>query len=185
MKPEVFRYVRIGHHSPGCLYIGFELECDARSFTDEDLIASELVYAHVRGETSRVAYNPTHRRGRASRCARWSSFRRPPDAVLSTGRLAPSAFGARRRAARQATKRFGVPADVCRHARHHARPSDRCALLPLSGDSSQTERLPSEGIDRRGCPHSRHSVPREVRAGRCRADYACRMTPMRRFRLFA
>jgi hypothetical protein len=26
MKPEVFRYVRIGHHSPGCLNIGFELE---------------------------------------------------------------------------------------------------------------------------------------------------------------
>ncbi len=35
--------------------------CDARSFTDEDLIASDLVYAHVRGETSRVAYNPAHR----------------------------------------------------------------------------------------------------------------------------
>ena len=32
--------------------------CDARSFTDDDLIASDLVYAHVRGETSRVAYNP-------------------------------------------------------------------------------------------------------------------------------
>jgi len=31
--------------------------CDARSFTDDDLIASDLVYAHVRGETSRVAYN--------------------------------------------------------------------------------------------------------------------------------
>jgi hypothetical protein len=26
MEPEIFRYVRIGHHSPGCLYIGFELE---------------------------------------------------------------------------------------------------------------------------------------------------------------
>ena len=26
------------------------------------LIASDLVYAHVRGETSRVAYNPAHRR---------------------------------------------------------------------------------------------------------------------------
>jgi hypothetical protein len=35
--------------------------CDARNFTDDDLIASDLVYAHVRGETSRVAYNPTHR----------------------------------------------------------------------------------------------------------------------------
>jgi hypothetical protein len=35
--------------------------CDARSFTDGDLIASDLVYAHVRGETSRVAYNQAHR----------------------------------------------------------------------------------------------------------------------------
>jgi hypothetical protein len=35
--------------------------CDARSFTDDDLIASDLVYAHVRGETSRVAHNPAHR----------------------------------------------------------------------------------------------------------------------------
>ena len=35
--------------------------CDARSFTDDDLIASDLVYAHVRGETSRVEYKPTHR----------------------------------------------------------------------------------------------------------------------------
>src|ERR1700758_3370465 len=35
--------------------------CDARSFTDDDLIASDLVYAHLRGETSRVAYNPAHR----------------------------------------------------------------------------------------------------------------------------
>jgi len=35
--------------------------CDARSFIDDDLIASDLVYAHVRGETSRVAYNPAHR----------------------------------------------------------------------------------------------------------------------------
>jgi hypothetical protein len=35
--------------------------CDARSFTDDDLIASDLVYAHVRGETSSVAYNPAHR----------------------------------------------------------------------------------------------------------------------------
>ena len=35
--------------------------CDAQSFTDNDLVASDLVYAHVRGETSRVAYNPAHR----------------------------------------------------------------------------------------------------------------------------
>ena len=35
--------------------------CDARSFTDDDLIASDLVYAHVRGETSRVEYDPKHR----------------------------------------------------------------------------------------------------------------------------
>lgn len=35
--------------------------CDARSFTDADLIASDLVYAHVRGETSRVEYSPAHR----------------------------------------------------------------------------------------------------------------------------
>ena len=35
--------------------------CDARTFTDDDLIASDLVYAHVRGETSRVEYKPTHR----------------------------------------------------------------------------------------------------------------------------
>ena len=35
--------------------------CDARSFTDADLIASDLVYPHVRGETSSVAFNPRHR----------------------------------------------------------------------------------------------------------------------------
>jgi hypothetical protein len=35
--------------------------CDARSFTDGDLISSDLVYAHVRGETSRVEYNGGHR----------------------------------------------------------------------------------------------------------------------------
>ena len=35
--------------------------CDARSFTDDDLIASDLVYNHVRGETSSVAYRPGHR----------------------------------------------------------------------------------------------------------------------------
>jgi len=35
--------------------------CDARSFGDEDLIASDLVYPHVRGETSTVEYKPGHR----------------------------------------------------------------------------------------------------------------------------
>jgi hypothetical protein len=35
--------------------------CDARSFTNDDLIASDLVYKHVRGETSRVEYKPEHR----------------------------------------------------------------------------------------------------------------------------
>ncbi len=35
--------------------------CDARSFTDADLIASDLVYPHVRGETSSVEYKPDHR----------------------------------------------------------------------------------------------------------------------------
>jgi hypothetical protein len=35
--------------------------CDARSFGDDDLIASDLVYPHVRGETSSVAYRPGHR----------------------------------------------------------------------------------------------------------------------------
>ncbi len=35
--------------------------CDAGSFTDDDLIASDLVYAHVRGETSRVEFKPNHR----------------------------------------------------------------------------------------------------------------------------
>jgi len=49
--------------------------CDARTFTDEDLIASDLVYAHVRGETSRVEYKPTHR---------WYYFSemRPDEALL-------------------------------------------------------------------------------------------------------
>ena len=114
--------------------------CNARSFTDDDLIASDLVYAHVRGETSRVAYNPAHRwyyfsemqtdevlfirvhhsanDGRA-RLSFHTSFDNPAGSrrtaagehrgahacillagclkVLSTGRLAPSAFGARRR----------------------------------------------------------------------------------------
>jgi hypothetical protein len=41
---------------------GFTLAlCDAQSFTDDDLIAGDLVYATVRGETSRVAYTPAHR----------------------------------------------------------------------------------------------------------------------------
>lgn len=35
--------------------------CDARSFDDSDLIASDLIYNHVRGETSSVAFNPAHR----------------------------------------------------------------------------------------------------------------------------
>lgn len=35
--------------------------CDARTFSDADLIASDLVYAHVRGETSRVEFRPEHR----------------------------------------------------------------------------------------------------------------------------
>ena len=35
--------------------------CDAQSFTDDDLIASDLVYPHVRGETSSVEYKPGHR----------------------------------------------------------------------------------------------------------------------------
>jgi hypothetical protein len=35
--------------------------CDARSFSDDDLIASDLVYPHVRGETSRVEFKPAHR----------------------------------------------------------------------------------------------------------------------------
>jgi len=35
--------------------------CDARTFSDDDLISSDLVYAHVRGETSRVEFKSTHR----------------------------------------------------------------------------------------------------------------------------
>jgi hypothetical protein len=35
--------------------------CDAGSFTDDDLIASDLVYQHVRGETSSVQFKPGHR----------------------------------------------------------------------------------------------------------------------------
>lgn len=48
--------------------------CDARSFTNDDLIASDLVYKHVRGETSRVEFNPEHR---------WYYFsEQQPDEVL-------------------------------------------------------------------------------------------------------
>ena len=35
--------------------------CDARSFSNDDLIASDLVYPHLRGETSSVEYKPGHR----------------------------------------------------------------------------------------------------------------------------
>ena len=49
--------------------------CDARSFTDDDLIASDLVYAHVRGETSNVEYKP------APRCF-YSGVRPPEVAIL-------------------------------------------------------------------------------------------------------
>ena len=35
--------------------------CDAQSFTDGDLIASDLVYQNVRGETSSVEFKPGHR----------------------------------------------------------------------------------------------------------------------------
>ena len=35
--------------------------CDARSFTGADLIASDFVYPHMRGETSSVAFSPSHR----------------------------------------------------------------------------------------------------------------------------
>jgi hypothetical protein len=35
--------------------------CDAQTFTDDDLIASDLVYPHVRGETLRVAYSMNDR----------------------------------------------------------------------------------------------------------------------------
>jgi hypothetical protein len=48
--------------------------CDARTFTDDDLIASDLVYKHVRGETSRVEFKPEHR---------WFYFsEQQPDEVL-------------------------------------------------------------------------------------------------------
>jgi len=35
--------------------------CDARSFTEADLIPTDLVYPHLRGETSSVEYRPGHR----------------------------------------------------------------------------------------------------------------------------
>jgi hypothetical protein len=35
--------------------------CDAQSFGDGDLIASDLVYPHLRGETSSVEFRPDHR----------------------------------------------------------------------------------------------------------------------------
>ncbi len=35
--------------------------CDAQSFTDADLIATDRVYRHLRGETSSVQFNPEHR----------------------------------------------------------------------------------------------------------------------------
>jgi hypothetical protein len=49
--------------------------CDARTFTDDDLIASDLVYRHVRGETSSVEYKPDHR---------WYYFseQQPDEAIL-------------------------------------------------------------------------------------------------------
>jgi hypothetical protein len=43
--------------------------CDARSFTVDDLIASDLVYPHVRGETSSVEYQPSHRWYYSPRCS--------------------------------------------------------------------------------------------------------------------
>ncbi len=49
--------------------------CDARTFADDDLITSDLVYPHVRGETSSVEYKPGHR---------WYYFseQRPDEAIL-------------------------------------------------------------------------------------------------------
>jgi len=35
--------------------------CDAQSFTDDDLIATDRVYKHVRGETTSVEFKPGHR----------------------------------------------------------------------------------------------------------------------------
>jgi hypothetical protein len=49
--------------------------CDAQSFTNDDLIASDLVYPHVRGETSSVEFKPEHR---------WYYFseQQPDEAIL-------------------------------------------------------------------------------------------------------
>jgi hypothetical protein len=49
--------------------------CDAQSFSDADLVPSDLVYPHVRGETSTVEYRPGHR---------WFSFSemQPDEALL-------------------------------------------------------------------------------------------------------
>jgi hypothetical protein len=49
--------------------------CDAQSFSDADLIATDLVYPHLRGETSSVEFKPSHR---------WYYFSRmqPDEAVL-------------------------------------------------------------------------------------------------------
>lgn len=48
--------------------------CDAQSFSDEDLIPSDRVYAHVRGETSSVEFKLNHR---------WYYFsEQQPDEVL-------------------------------------------------------------------------------------------------------
>src|SRR6201996_8925366 len=49
--------------------------CDAQSFTDADLIATDRVYQHVRGETSSVAFNPKHQ---------WYYFseQRPDEVIL-------------------------------------------------------------------------------------------------------
>lgn len=35
--------------------------CDAQTFSDDDLIATDLVYPHLRGETSSVEFKPSHR----------------------------------------------------------------------------------------------------------------------------
>jgi hypothetical protein len=49
--------------------------CDAQSFTGDDLIATDRVYQHVRGETSSVAFNPKHQ---------WYYFseQRPDEVIL-------------------------------------------------------------------------------------------------------
>jgi hypothetical protein len=48
--------------------------CDARSFTDTDLIAIDFVYPHLRGEISAVEFKPEHR---------WYYFSEmPPDEVV-------------------------------------------------------------------------------------------------------